>query len=883
MKIKLLILSLLFGLLYNTAKGAEYQITESDAIDIACREINKTAVNCYILQEKTETSVWTVFVDAEPMKGWCHDAYIITIPKTSSETAANTVATKKEYLDTPPYGNYVCKKIYNPSGNAQSPKPIVAAGIMNGSNSQAKNTYAVIISGGANKFSNYERYWNDCSFIYKTLRKRYGIAKDHIIPIMSDGTDPEPDMLLNTGYVTTQPLDLDGDGLNDIQLPATKGSVNSAFRGLLSQMHADDHLFVYVIDHGGTHDGKKQSFIYLWDYDTLEDYELANILKDFTSKKVNVSVVLGQCYSGGFLDDLNEAGCVVAAACEGSEQSYACYDLVYDEFVYQWTSAMNGASPYGSTVNADRDSNGYISMEEAFDYAYYEDRIGFENPVYKSTPRSIGEDLAFNHTPEAVDLYVMSSEGDTGSEPNILTDIMWNSPSIVVRNNDDDKFEYENPEFSKDHQFAFIYVRVYNRGKEDYTSGKYMHVYWADASLAITKETWKGREVYINEYGEPEDPTGGHLEATSIPAIPAGGYVDVKVRWPMPNILGKYEDGNYHFCLFAKIMDISYDDGYDPEKAYFNPREDNDQAQKNVTIIYKKDIDTKSQIFIRNINTSDAVYSIELIPQTSADAAFFSTSTVQMNMSNRIYSAWERGGFQSQGVETYAMAGTSPRPITFTSADNSIQSVSLAAKEFDKVDLQFNFDKSCTTKDKYTFNLIQRNEAGEIVGGETYIVYNPYFGLIVIKPDPGIGGVIQLSVDGSQYDSLQWSDDMGNNLGEGETINVNQSTKSRTFNVTGTMENGITASGSITLESVSAIQSVSASANTIEVKLITEAPENATMSITSLIDGTTKYETTVPAGTSDVKFNTPGLSSGLYVATYKIDDEIIDRSKFNVR
>lgn len=69
MKIKLLILSLLFGLLYNTAKGAEYQITESDAIDIACREINKTAVNCYILQEKTETSVWTVFVDAEPMKG----------------------------------------------------------------------------------------------------------------------------------------------------------------------------------------------------------------------------------------------------------------------------------------------------------------------------------------------------------------------------------------------------------------------------------------------------------------------------------------------------------------------------------------------------------------------------------------------------------------------------------------------------------------------------------------------------------------------------------------------------------------------------------------------------------------------------------------------
>ena len=37
------------------------------------------------------------------------------------------------------------------------------------------NSWAVIISGGANSDSNYERYWNDCSAIYKCLRQVLGV------------------------------------------------------------------------------------------------------------------------------------------------------------------------------------------------------------------------------------------------------------------------------------------------------------------------------------------------------------------------------------------------------------------------------------------------------------------------------------------------------------------------------------------------------------------------------------------------------------------------------------------------------------------------------------------------------------------------------------
>ena len=80
--------------------------------------------------------------------------------------------------------------------------------------STASRTYAVILSGGVDKFSNYERYWNDCSFIYQTLVNKYGVPKQNIYPIMSDGDNPAVDMHCPSGSFVSQPLDLDFDGVS---------------------------------------------------------------------------------------------------------------------------------------------------------------------------------------------------------------------------------------------------------------------------------------------------------------------------------------------------------------------------------------------------------------------------------------------------------------------------------------------------------------------------------------------------------------------------------------------------------------------------------------------------------------------------------------------
>ena len=43
--------------------------------------------------------------------------------------------------------------------------------------SDQEHLYAVLINGGRNKLTNHERYWNDCSFLYRTLSQTYRVPK----------------------------------------------------------------------------------------------------------------------------------------------------------------------------------------------------------------------------------------------------------------------------------------------------------------------------------------------------------------------------------------------------------------------------------------------------------------------------------------------------------------------------------------------------------------------------------------------------------------------------------------------------------------------------------------------------------------------------------
>lgn len=159
-------------------------------------------------------------------------------------------------------------------------------------------TYAVILNGGKDLDGNKENYRNDCSFFYMTLRNVYGVPRKNIKVLMADGTDPTADMKLegNESLYISSPLDLDDDGIDDIEYSATKDNLKKVFADLSNMVTSNDHLLVFVIDHGSINSAGI-SQICLWG-DSISAPELSDMVKPIDAGYI--TFVLGQCYAGGF-------------------------------------------------------------------------------------------------------------------------------------------------------------------------------------------------------------------------------------------------------------------------------------------------------------------------------------------------------------------------------------------------------------------------------------------------------------------------------------------------------------------------------------------------------------------------------------------------------
>ena len=242
-----------------------------------------------------------------------------------------------------------------------------------------------MISGGISAGSNHARYRNDLKFIYHTLMNKYlGNTKDNIYVLYADGD-----------------ADLDGDGTNDVDYPATKANVVGVLTTLSKNLGKDDVLFVYVTNHGGYESGQ-DCYICLYYGESIKDDEFAALINKIQAGQMKF--VFEQCFSGGMIDDLKALSgknMSVATACEYNKSSYGAETPPgygsdgYDEFVYWWTAAMYGAFPPASLpgthpatpdpASADADGDGKVTMKEAFDFAKASDRRS-ETPQYYSTP-----------------------------------------------------------------------------------------------------------------------------------------------------------------------------------------------------------------------------------------------------------------------------------------------------------------------------------------------------------------------------------------------------------------------------------------------------------------------------------------------------------------
>lgn len=243
--------------------------------------------------------------------------------------------------------------------------------------SPSNNNWAVIISGGGRKESNFERYWNDCSEMFRILTQNYNYDKSHVYLLVSDGASSDADMnlcyyyylqngQLVTGPFVSTPTDYDGDSVTEINLySATKINLQSVFTSLGQQVGDGDDVFIFVCDHGDRTDNT--SYICLWNNELLSPSEFRTEINKLHNNSGHTGIVMGQCFSGGFVGSLNKPNLSIATAAADNETSSARDNGEYDAFLYWWMSAVKGEVVGDeSPVDADIDDLTGVSFTKHF-------------------------------------------------------------------------------------------------------------------------------------------------------------------------------------------------------------------------------------------------------------------------------------------------------------------------------------------------------------------------------------------------------------------------------------------------------------------------------------------------------------------------------------
>lgn len=244
--------------------------------------------------------------------------------------------------------------------------------------------WALLVSGGYDPDNNNARYYQDMSSMYQTLLKPpYCYPENHIYVLMSDGIDPTPDQITDSGnYVNSDPtLGQSNGNQPEHYLAATRSNLDDTLTKSLSSLTGNDQLFVFVTNHGGLDPGGSGKVrLWLWKGDYIWADQFVSELPTNTKALV---MTMEQCYSGGFVDPFIPQGYpgpqdtqkrVIATAASAIEPSNLNY------FSYYWIQGVGGP--------ANTDTDNLVQMKEAFDYSTKNDPSAqTSDPNLKETPQ----------------------------------------------------------------------------------------------------------------------------------------------------------------------------------------------------------------------------------------------------------------------------------------------------------------------------------------------------------------------------------------------------------------------------------------------------------------------------------------------------------------
>jgi PKD repeat protein len=367
-----------------------------------------TPVNGWATSFNVPVNGWLIFIDDHPKANWEHPVRLVISDDTHQQTVFQGTSYPKNIGLSQIAGETLKTRGGNEIGDGYS------AGYTGGGggnavcgNIECKNCYALLISGGFDKDNNFDRYWNDLSGMYKTLRETYCYPEENIYVLMSDGGDPGQDQRTGPGSqdYDSSPTNLDDLGrVNDIYGKATRADVENMLHTLsgdslapapgVPTLTSDDDLFIFTTNHGGQDPaGTGKVRLWLWGEEEQQyiwDDEFVNGLG--ACKARSITMTMEQCYSGGFVDPFIKGTPpgqtrVIATAASAAQPSYG------NDFSFWWIDGAMGPAN-DPTKNDGIRADAFTSFLDVFMYAASHDPSAvqhYETPVYSGGTPDAGD------------------------------------------------------------------------------------------------------------------------------------------------------------------------------------------------------------------------------------------------------------------------------------------------------------------------------------------------------------------------------------------------------------------------------------------------------------------------------------------------------------
>jgi hypothetical protein len=249
------------------------------------------------------------------------------------------------------------------------------------------------------------------------------------------------------------------------------------------------------------------------------------------------------------------------------------------------------------------------------------------------------------------DLWSQDKPDDTGAEPNVTSDLMYESEDVWVRNaaGTTDQ-QHQNPISNTTNH---VYVRVRNRvcGSNGTAT---VRLFWAKASPSLSwPAPWDGTIT-----GPPV--MGGEVGTAPVTVTGTTGEI-VHFTWSTPNLADYTAFGADvgHFCLLSRIETAPA-----PGYGLTNPtgtgdlwnyvKSNNNIVWKNVELVPSAGGGREAAIIVGNMSTR-MMKGTRLVFTALPDShkvAFTDVGKITANLGDKLYALWEKGGKKGEGIAT---------------------------------------------------------------------------------------------------------------------------------------------------------------------------------------------------------------------------------------